>query len=100
MRLYLKPELNIELFDVEDCIVMSDNGPIGDMEDWAPAPMPSPEDPGVQMVQPPQGQAQQSTLYPYSTVAEPSGAFQQQVTGGNPIQEGLNNLYENFLNRF
>ena len=43
---------------------------------------------------------EKTTLFPESTVANPSGAFQQEITGGNIVQEGLNNLYENFLNRF
>ena len=94
MRLYCKPELYIEPFDAEDCITVSVTtapsiiGDEHDSPDWAAAPVP--ED----------AQAVQTTIFPQSTVADPSGAFMQQVTGGNPIQEGLNNLYENFLNRF
>lgn len=94
MRLYVKPELNLEAFDVEDVITASTTtapspseiGNENENPDWAGAPTES-------------GNAEQ-TIFPESTVADPSGAFQQQVTGGNPVQEGLNNLYENFLNRF
>ena len=91
MRLYSKPQLDIEPFDVEDMITASTTtttSPDPGMEEEVLAAAPSFDE------------ITQSAQFPRSTVADPSGAFQQQVTGGNPIQEGLNNLYENFLNRF
>lgn len=90
MRLYVKPQLDMEPFNVTDLITLSDPGsPDPGFEEEVLAAAPTFDEVS------PNGNA-----FPQSTVADPSGAFQQQVTGGNPIQEGLNNLYENFLNRF
>ena len=94
MRLYVKPQLDMEPFEVDDVITMSaliDSPDDPTLEEEVFAAAPSFDE-----------MASQATtgVFPQSTVADPSGAFQQQVTGGNPIQEGLNNLYENFLNRF
>lgn len=93
MRLYVKPRLETEPFDVADLITLSDPNPSPDpgFEEEVFAAAPSPDSDAAQGA---------SAYFPQSTVEDPSGAFQQQVTGGNPIQEGLNNLYENFLNRF
>ena len=94
MRSYTKPELCIEAFDVDDVITAS----------GLPNPQPAVEDPNNHAAAPVFVEAaysvEKTTLFPQSTVADPSGAFQQQVTGGNIVQEGLNNLYENFLGRF
>lgn len=94
LRYYCKPELHIEAFDVEDVITASGlpfpGGGGGENQNGAAAPV---FEGSVQT-------AEKTTLFPQSTVADPSGAFQQEVTGGNIVQEGLNNLYENFLNRF
>ncbi len=97
LRLYAKPEMWIEAFDVEDVITAS-----------APAAPPGGEGGGGENInfaaapvfEDTVGTAERTILFPQSTVADPSGVFQQQVTGGNVVQEGLNNLYENFLNRF
>jgi hypothetical protein len=96
LRLYAKPELWVEAFDVDDVITASIPAPPGgvgsgdDIIQIAPAPV----------IEEAADAAAKTTLFPESTVANPSGAFQHQVTGGNIIQEGLNNIYENFLNRF
>ena len=94
MRLYTKPELRVEVFDVEDVITASSNaGQIGNEENpiqFAAAPF----------IEEPTEAAEKATMFPQSTVVDPSGAFRQEVTGGNIVQEGLNNLYENFLSRF
>lgn len=96
LRPYTKPELLIEAFDVEDVITASGlvypGGGNGgeDVHNGAAAPV---------FDEMPEA-SQKTTLFPESTVADPSGVFQQEVTGGNIIQEGLNNLYENFLGRF
>ena len=85
MRYYSKPELTTENFSVDDPITASTIG-VGfyeDTGDFAPAPSPD----TVEFV---------NNL----TVEHPSGVFNQEVTGGNPVQEALNTLYENFLNRF
>lgn len=106
MQFYIKPELNIEAFDVDDVIMMSSvvidpsstttgtdtttapiQGPdIEDVEDWAPAPMTAPEEADIMGAPNP---IQESEL-----------PFDTEVWGGNPIQEGLNALYENFLQYF
>lgn len=94
MRPYTKPELHIEAFDVDDVITASGlpfpGGGGENQNNGAAAPVfdAIPEE------------TEKTTLFPQSTVADPSGVFQQQVTGGNIVQEGLNNLYENFLGRF
>lgn len=96
LRLYAKPELCVEVFDVDDVITVSAGhapGGYGDDHEqinFLAAPVFGDS----------ADQVEKPTVFPQSTVADPSGAFQQQVTGGNIIQEGLNNLYENFLNRF
>ena len=94
LRHYTKPELHIEAFDVEDVITASGlpfPGAGGEgNQNGAASPV---FDEAANAVE-------KTTLFPQSTVADPSGVFQQQVTGGNIVQEGLNNLYENFLNRF
>ena len=96
MRLYTKPELRLAAFDVEDVITASGiAAPVGGGEGGVNhAAAPVFEDMGDSAAAP------KTTLFPESTVENPSGAFRYQVTGGNIIQEGLNNLYENFLNRF
>lgn len=100
MRLYVKPELRIEAFDVEDVITASGGSAF-------PSPVPNGEGgangeaaPVLDGTGEPAAAALKTTLFPESTIADPSGAFQHEVTGGNPIQEGLNNLYENFLSHF
>ncbi|MBR5620674.1 MAG: hypothetical protein IKW76_13155 [Clostridia bacterium] len=97
MRPYTRPELYIEAFDVEDVITASGlaspdigNNVEGNQNNGAASPM------AEEMTE----TVEKTTLFPESTVANPSGAFQQEITGGNIVQEGLNNLYENFLNRF
>ena len=94
MRLYTKPELHIEAFDVDDVITASGlpNPIAGGNENNNGA--------SASVFEDATSDTEKTTLFPQSTVTDPSGAFQQQVTGGNIIQEGLNNLYENFLNRF
>ncbi len=97
LRPYTRPELYIEAFDVEDVITASGlaspdigNNGEGNQNNGAASPM------AEEMTE----TVEKTTLFPESTVANPSGAFQQEITGGNIVQEGLNNLYENFLNRF
>ena len=75
MRIYSKPNLCIEPFSTEDVITVS-AGFDGEEHQWAAAP----------------------DFMEYVndlTVENPSGAFDAQVSGGNPIQEALNTLYEN-----
>lgn len=112
MQIYRKPELNIEVFDVDDVITISAGvivpgsttttaadetsttdpiiGPTGpdidDADDWATAPMGSFDSPDIMGAPNP---IQQSEL-----------PFDTEVWGGNPIQEGLNALYENVLEHF
>lgn len=105
MQFYRKPELNIEAFDVDDVIMLSAGnivpdsttttteatteeifGPDIEQPDWAPAPVDAMEEQEIMGAPNP---IQQSEL-----------PFDTEVWGGNPIQEGLNALYENFLEHF
>ena len=76
MRYYRKPELHIVPFSVEDVITVSAdiNG-----EQWAAAP-----------------DFLDGEYVNDLTVENPSGVFDAQISGGNPVQEALNTLYENF----
>lgn len=76
MRCYRKPSLYTEPFDVEDVITVS---AVGDHEDWAAAP-----------------DFLDGEFVNDLTVADPSGVFDAHISGGNPVQEALNTLYENF----
>ena len=78
MRYYIKPNLLTEPFDVEDVISVSAEGDGENMELAA-----APDFLDVEFV---------NDL----TVENPSGVFDAQVSGGNPVQEALNTLYENF----
>ena len=86
MRLYSKPQLNISLFDLEEDIITASitGGDLaGENTNWASAP-----------------RFQEYQEYVNElTVENPSGKFDAQITGGNPVQEALNTLYENFVNR-
>ena len=106
MQFYRKPELNIEAFDVDDVIMLSAGnivpgsttttaaettteeifGPDIEQPDWAPAPIDAMEEQEIMGAPNP---IQQSEL-----------PFDTEVWGGNPIPEGLNALYENFLEHF
>lgn len=105
MQFYRKPELNIEAFDVDDIIMLSAGGIVPDstttttetssdpifgpdieQPDWAPAPLDAEQEEEIMGAPNP---IQQSEL-----------PFDTEVWGGNPIQEGLNALYENFLEHF
>ena len=108
MQIYRKPELNIEAFSMDDVITLSAgvivpgstttttevpssdpiSGPDIETPDWATAPMVGPELPQQDIIAAP-NPIQQSEL-----------PFDTEVWGGNPIQEGLNALYENFLEHF
>ena len=86
MRQYRKPRLTVALFDpIDDIITASTPDPVSggsDIEnpDWASAP--------------------ESVEYVNDlTVENPLGTFNPHVTGGNPVQEALNTLYENFVDR-
>ena len=78
MRFYRKPQLYSEPFSVDDVITVSSVYG-GEDDNWAGAP----DYLDVEFV---------NDL----TVENPSGAFDAQVSGGNPVQEALNTLYENF----
>lgn len=83
MRQYSKPQLHIEMFDVEDVITVSAYiSGTGENENtnWAGAPS------SIEYV---------NDL----TVDNPSGVFNAHISGGNPVQEALNTLYENFVDR-
>ena len=93
LRPYTKPQLLIEAFDVDDVITASGLIYPGAAAEETPNGAALAFDEAA-------GSAEKTTLFPQGTVADPSGVFQQQVTGGNVLQEGLNNLYENFLAHF
>ena len=79
MRCYQKPSLYTEPFSVEDVITVSSETPQVDQEQLAAAP-----------------DFLDGEFVNDLTVADPSGVFDAHISGGNPVQEALNTLYENF----
>ena len=77
MRCYRKPNLHIEPFSVEDVITVSGSVIDGDVIAAAPDFL-------------------DAEFVNDLTVENPSGVFDAQISGGNPVQEALNTLYENF----
>ena len=76
MRCYQKPDLQFEPFSVEDIITVS---AVHEIDVLAAAP----------------GYLDAEFVNDL-TVEDPSGVFDAQISGGNPVQEALNTLYENF----
>lgn len=106
MRAYVRPELTIEAFWVEDLITdVSNPNPDFDpgevvggsiIDFFNDAASPAQED---KTAASDSSVAVTPKLEVYGQV-DAAGSFNQEVTGGNPVQEGLNNIYENFLNKF
>lgn len=101
--MYFRPEMKTEAFYVEDIITDASNSAPefddGDtilggsaiyFDNFAPETdgnAAAPSDPKTA-----------PKLEVFGTV-DAVGSFNQEITGGNAIQEGLNNLYENFLSK-
>lgn len=85
--MYSKPHLMFERFDL--------------IEDVLTASSPDDDEPGFDGEQNIHHGAAPNYLEYVNdlTVEDPSGAFDPQISGGNPIQEALNTLYENFVDR-
>lgn len=108
MRYYVKPELNLEVFDVEDVITASGSW-------YEPGTDPTYPDPDT-TTSPISIVDESNTVEEEVWAANPYGSMDKdldaaalahttlpldgEVSGGSIVQEGLNSLYENFLSRF
>ena len=105
LRVYVRPALTTEAFDVVDIIMDASNkAPDFDSGDEVGSSIPefnsgsfitfdedNSSSSGAPVAAP--------KLEVFGAV-DAVGTFNQEVTGGNPVQEGLNNIYENFLSKF
>ena len=95
MRIYKKPELKIEFFEVEDIITIS--AVIEEPEETFTDP--DITVPDVSVPDEPATDPVETTTDRPGTTREPV-IFEEEVMGGNPVQEVLNNLYDNFVEIF
>ncbi|MBQ3149818.1 MAG: hypothetical protein IJB86_01080 [Clostridia bacterium] len=100
MRVYRKPELNIEFFEVEDVITVS--AAVTEEETYSDVDVSVSEEfsTGISdTTSVPDVTEEPTTEKPSDTTREPV-IFEEEVMGGNPVQEVLNNLYDNFIQIF
>ena len=90
---YIKPEMLIEFFDIEDVITASSGIGGGDTPGGGDNPSGSdPVNPGHD--------GEETFAVPGGEIIGSNAAYDAQVIGGNELQENLENLYQNMIKDF